>query len=248
MENIPLGPAPAPSPEVRAGLTRRTAELLETLEQLAGPCSLADLADATGLHVNSVREHLAQLLEHGLVSRESAAPAGRGRPAWLYRAAGRTDQVTEYAGLAAALAAALHRTSPTPVEDAVVAGTEWGHDLARRVGPPAAEPRDDTDTAARRQVTAVLDRMGFDPQPEQDQPDEPHASAYSTLRLTRCPLLEAARRHPDVVCGVHLGIARGALAEYGADDSGVRLLPFAEPGACLLHLAQEHDSREGAAR
>ena len=70
--------------------------------------------------------------------------------------------------------------------------------------------------------------MGFDPRPD---------DAHTTLRLTRCPLLEAAEKHPDVICAVHLGIARGAMAEYGADDSAVDLLPVAEPGACLLHLA-----------
>jgi predicted ArsR family transcriptional regulator len=54
------------------------------------------------------------------------------------------------------------------------------------------------------------------------------------VRLTRCPLLEAAHRHPDVVCAVHLGIVRGALDEQGADPSGTALAPFAEPGACVL--------------
>jgi predicted ArsR family transcriptional regulator len=49
-------------------------------------------------------------------------------------------------------------------------------------------------------------------------------------------LLEAAHKYPEVVCGVHLGIVRGALAQYGADSEGTALLPFAEPGACLLHL------------
>ena len=42
------------------------------------------------------------------------------------------------------------------------------------------------------------------------------------VRLARCPLLEAAHRHPEVVCAVHLGIVRGALEEYGADPAGSR--------------------------
>jgi len=58
----------------------------------------------------------------------------------------------------------------------------------------------------------------------------------SVVRLTLCPLLEAAHKHPDVVCGVHLGIVRGALEEYGADPTGTDLLPFSEPGACRLEL------------
>jgi predicted ArsR family transcriptional regulator len=52
--------------------------------------------------------------------------------------------------------------------------------------------------------------------------------------LTQCPLLDAARTHPDVVCGVHLGIVRGALQEWGTSLGEVELLPFSEPGACRL--------------
>ncbi len=33
----------------------------------------------------------------------------------------------------------------------------------------------------------------------------------------RCPLLDAARANPEVVCPVHLGIARGAVAALGGD-------------------------------
>ena len=56
----------------------------------------------------------------------------------------------------------------------------------------------------------------------------------SSVRLTRCPLLEAARSNPLIVCNVHLGLLRGVLVEYGADPTGSALVPFAEPGACLL--------------
>ena len=99
---------------------------------------------------------------------------------------------------------------------------------SRPLGGPSPEQGD---VAARRQVVSVLDAMGFDPQ--FDPADDPE---HTTVRLTRCPLLDAARRYPDVVCGVHLGIAKGALREYDADDSEVSLLPFAQPDACLLHL------------
>ena len=81
-----------------------------------------------------------------------------------------------------------------------------------------------TGTNAVYCVTRDRLRAGFAPEHEGDE----------QVRLTRCPLLEAAHRHPEVVCGVHLGIVRGALEEYGADPEGSDLLPFAEPGACRL--------------
>jgi len=69
--------------------------------------------------------------------------------------------------------------------------------------------------------------MGFAPEPDHDATE---------VRLTRCPLLEAAHQQPDIVCSVHLGIAEGALETYGAGTEGLELLPFHEPGACLLRL------------
>ncbi len=209
-------------------MSRARAAVLDAIEGGEGASSLAELSEATGLHANTLRDHLAALVSAGLVSRERATPEGRGRPASLYRPTARErGPVAEYAGLASTLAASIHRTSADPVTEAVAAGTEWGRDLARSAGPPTEQG----DVAARRQVVSVLDAMGFDPQV--DPADDPE---HTTVRLTRCPLLDAARRYPDVVCGVHLGIAKGALREYDADDSEVSLLPFAQPDACLLHL------------
>jgi predicted ArsR family transcriptional regulator len=222
-----LGPRPAEPPE-RPRLSRARAAVLDAVEAAVGrtgtPATLAELTGTTGLHANTLREHLDALTRDGLVRRGPAPRNGRGRPAWRYSPApAPAAPGAEYAGLAAALAASIRRTSATPVDDAVAAGTEWGHELARSAGRPA----DESHLAARRQVVAVLGAMGF----------EPHTDGAAALvRLTRCPLLAAARRYPDVVCGVHAGIARGALAEYDADDSGVALTAFAEPGACLLRL------------
>lgn len=221
------GPRPGLG-RARAPLSRSRTELLEILRAQSEPTTLAALLAISGLHANTVREHLNALVRHGLAHRQASEPAGRGRPAWLYEATGSGDGAApEYAGLAAALAAAIHRTSTTPTDDAVAAGREWGHQLARerRAAPPASA------VAARREVVSLLDEVGFEPQAD---------ARSSVVRLTRCPLLEAAHKYPDVVCGVHLGIAEGALEEYGADPAGTELLPFAEPGACRLHLMRRN--------
>lgn len=203
-------------------MSRSRAAVLDAVERGGGPASLSDLTAITGLHANTLREHLEALARDGLVRRERSVPEGRGRPAWLYRPTSRTrTPLAEYAGLATTLAATIDRTSADPTTDAVTAGTEWGRELARAAGSPDGVGEE----SARRQVVALLDDMGFDPQ-----------VVAGTVRLTRCPLLDAATRYPDVVCGVHLGIAKGALQEYDADDSQVSLLPFAASDACLLHL------------
>jgi predicted ArsR family transcriptional regulator len=206
--------------------------VLEALQASDGPTALARLSEETGLHTNTLREHLEALVARGYARRRRATPSGRGRPAWLYEAT--EPEVgtagSEYAGLAATLAAHIHRTSSDPREDAVAAGRAWGHDLASRSGPPAGPGAAD----ARRKVVRLLDDVGFSPETD---------DRATTVRLTRCPLLETAKEYPDVVCGVHLGIVRGALEEYGVNSSRSDLVPFAEPGACRLELLTRAGSR-----
>lgn len=196
------------------------------LQAQAQPSSLAALAAMTGAHPNTVREHLEGLRADDLVRRFAAPAAGRGRPRWLYEATQHShdDPRPEYAGLAVALASVIARTSATPGEDARNAGVEWGRQLAESVRVEGTAP---ARRSPWRAVTDLLDQLGFGAQPEK--------GAY-LARLTRCPLLEAAHQAPEIVCSVHQGLAEGALEVFGASPEGVRLLPFAEPSACVLRL------------
>jgi predicted ArsR family transcriptional regulator len=194
----------------------------------------AQLADRLGLHVNTVREHLDALVDHDLAIRARAAASGRGRPAHTYLAAGKTEhdsRVRDYAGLATALAGHIARTSQDPTADALAAGQAWAAELLATDSPttPAPAARR-TSAAARRHVVALLAGLGFAPDAD--------ATARS-VALRQCPLLDAARRYPDIVCGVHLGIVQGTLELLGTDARSAGLEPFAEPGACRLVLARD---------
>ncbi|HET8589783.1 MAG TPA: helix-turn-helix domain-containing protein [Nakamurella sp.] len=233
-----LGPRPARSAANRMSGPR--AAVLDAVIGAAGPVTVADLAGRLGQHPNTVREHLDALVLAGRVERERARPAGRGRPAWLYRIAGpapagahreQTDPARagtdgtfgdEYAALALALINQLASTSPDPRGMALEAGARWGRTLA-------AKPIRSGGGAERAgaAVVELLTDLRFSPEPDADG---------RTVRLTTCPLLDAARVQPDLVCGVHLGIVRGVLDRLGGDPAGADLVPFAEPGACVLTL------------
>lgn len=217
------GPAPT---QGGYGLSPSRAALLATLRTQTEPTTLAALVTRSGLHPNTVREHLDALVEMGLVERHSGAPNGRGRPPHLFQASTReAGPSSEYAGLAAALASTIHRASQTPTEDAAQAGVEWGRDLAATRG---ATPRR-SGIAARREVVALLDEVGFAPETD---------ARAEVVQLTGCPLLEAAHRYPEIVCAVHRGLTQGALEAYGGDPEEVELFPFAQPGSCRLELAR----------
>ena len=205
-------------------MSTQRARVLDQLQLSGSSATVAALAAALGLHTNTIREHLDALVERGMVSRELAPPVGRGRPAGSYTATvdgpGSDPRVREYAGLATALAGQLARSSTDPEADSLAAGEAWGRSLA--AGIPVGTP-----AQARRRVLSLLTDLGFDPEAD---------ARAATARLRRCPLLHAAREHPDIVCRVHLGIVRGTLAAVGGDPDRAALLPFSEPGACRLHL------------
>ncbi len=195
------------------------------------PVRVTDAAAALDLHPNTVREHLDAVVGLGLVERSIARTLGRGRPATLYRASAADPAVAmrDYAGLATALAGQLARTSAHPERDARAAGLEWGRELIDECSQAAGD--------ARQSVLEALARLGFAPDDEEMMPGA--RAGTDGIALRRCPLLNAARRYPTVVCQVHLGIVEGMLERLGAAGApGLDLIPFAEPGACRLFLPE----------
>jgi predicted ArsR family transcriptional regulator len=225
-----LGPSPDRTRPDAPTLSAQRAVVLEALQRRGTPVAAAALASELGLHVNTVREHLDALVRRALALRARGPVAGRGRPAWAYQASdvGEPDsRVRDYAGLAAALASHLARNSPDPAAEAERAGRAWGAKLVEDDGRPP--PR--SGVQARRRVVELLARSGFSPEAD---------AQARVARLRRCPLLDVARAHPEIVCTVHLGLVRGALESMGVPAEGGGLTPFAEPGACLLTLPIGH--------
>lgn len=223
-ESAVPGPEPTPVRGVPMALSGQRLRVLEFV-RAHSPVRVADAAAALGLHPNTVREHLDAVTGLGLVERTTKTTPGRGRPVGLYwaSAADPAVAVRDYAGLATALAGHLARTSTHPERDAHAAGIEWGHELVDEHSRPEGDPR--------QYVLEVLTRLGFAPS------DEAAPDAGRGIALRRCPLLDAARRYPAIVCQVHLGIIEGVLERLGVRSRrGLDLIPFAEPGACRLFL------------
>jgi len=212
----------------RRPLSPARTSILDAVRGQPEPVSVAALVRLTRLHENTVREHLNALVATGLARRSRAPATGRGRPAWLYQSWEGEAEQAAYAGLAAALSRTVAESAPEPTAVAEAQGRVWGHDMvvARRSRDGSSDPA--------AVVVATLDDLRFAPRVEPESP--------TVVRLERCPLLESAHRFPDVVCAVHLGMVRGVLEQLGESSEGTELLPFAEPGACLLVLPQLAES------
>ncbi len=204
---------------------------------------MAELTARVGGHPNTTRHHLRALAAAGLVQERVLPAGGRGRPATHYSVSpsGREEvspapggaAAQEYVALAAAFAQRLAERDGDPGADARAIGRAWGTGLATRHGDD-----DGVDLTARERVLRLLHRLGFSPETEAGTETETagRPSPGTTVLLRTCPLLEAARQHPEVVCQVHLGLVAGALEAHLEPTEGLHLVPFARPGACVLTL------------
>ncbi len=204
-------------------------QILRLLESRGGPRDTPRLADQLQLHVNTVRGHLGVLEEAGLVASEPEPRDRPGRPRLLFRAtddARNVDGDTGYRFLAEILARHLAATADDPAGEAERAGTAWGRLLVETPTHSSMVERQ----AALDRVVELLTEFGFAPELDRVDPEAPR------LLLRRCPFLDVARDHADVVCSIHLGLLRGALDGLGADLEVRDLVPFAAPGLCVSHL------------
>ncbi len=205
--------------------------VLELLRSRAQPLGVGEVAQRVGLHQNTVRAHLDLLVDSGYAIRRTEPPRGPGRPRVVYESTAAPDGERNYRLLAEMLAQHLLATSERPGEDAVKAGRSWAGLTDRRQHRgegTAATPV--SEEVAIGTVVRMLGNIGF----------APELSADGTfINLHRCPFRELAESNPEVVCGAHLGMIQGALADLGASVSATRLLSFVQPDLCIATLSRK---------
>ena len=202
--------------------------ILEALQQAEAPLDARELGTRVGLHSNTARFHLRVLAEAELVFARREERSHPGRPRVLYEAAAEPlDQraLASYRLLAQILASSLAGSERNPSARAEEAGQAWGAHLVRKPPPFTSISKQETID----EVVRLHEQFGF-------RPELRRAKSGQELVLKRCPFQEVATRYQTVICPLHLGLVRGALAELGTGVEADWLEPFAEPGACIGHL------------
>jgi predicted ArsR family transcriptional regulator len=202
------------------------ARILEEL-RTGGPMDSRELGRRVGLHPNTVRFHVEQLADAGLVRAVAGPATGRGRPRVLYEAVEDAEPGTAdgYRLLAQMLAGYLASTNdPRRVAEEV--GRAWGGYLTERPAPFTGLSAEE----ATQRVVRLFTELGF-------MPESVTEGGEPRILLHRCPFREVARANPEVVCSVHLGMLRGALAELGAPVEAANLEPMVQPTLCVAHLS-----------
>jgi predicted ArsR family transcriptional regulator len=185
----------------------------------AGPRTAPDLAGACGLHITTVRSHLRKLKAAGLVAEARHHHGPVGRPATLYRLCHplRSDSAGGYASLVGALVESLAAAGESAAGVAAEAGRRWGAQLAGPRGPLVGP--------VGPEIADLMDELGFDAT----------LTGAGDIELHRCPMLDLARRHPDIVCALHGAVVDGAADRMGAGPLATTVEPF-NAGRCLLRL------------
>src|SRR6266545_3787546 len=124
-----------------------------------------------------------------------------------------------------AIACSLAGSERDPSARAEEAGRAWGAHLVDRPPPFTSISKQKTID----QVVRLHEEHGFSPELRR-------APSGQEIVLKHCPFHEAATTYPTVICSLHLGLVRGALAELGTGVEADWLKPFAEPGACVAHI------------
>lgn len=216
-------------------------------QERAEGLSAAELGERLDLHATTIRFHVDQMVAARILDSHFVRDGGVGRPSKKYllhevplsEDVGEADGDTEgpFAMLAGLLSAVLSKEEAgqlTPEE----AGVRWARQKAaamherRDPQEPVDESREGT-LGRARDVTRILAEWGYQPEVADEEDGE------VGLTLHDCPFLPLAASHPDVVCGVHRGLLRGALDAVGEPGAKVSLRPFTGPNTCraLLQLA-----------
>jgi predicted ArsR family transcriptional regulator len=188
------------------------------------PVDVEELTAAFGLNHNAIRQHLAKLVDAGLVVEAKAASRGPGRPRLVYTvdpaADSRWGAIGPYERLSMLLTEII-RTGETAVE----VGRRAGGEIAVAASPSDATVADIADAMAREGFEPVVSRRG-------NRVD---------MVLQRCPFESAVLTDADVICDLHLGLAEGLVE--GAGDLVLDELVAKDPrrAGCRLRFHVEPD-------
>lgn len=174
--------------------------------------TVAELSGATGLHANTVREHLQRLENEGFVVRATEVRTTRGRPRVLFSAVIGDEPVA------------------SPVIARKVRAAAVRGDLMRRMLPESEPATDGLCHDATHQIDAIIDHLedaGFAPRFD-----------GAALSFDVAPCLHHTERaeRRETLCAVHLGIMQGVLSQAGGPLQAVSVSTEGRPNGCVVQL------------
>jgi predicted ArsR family transcriptional regulator len=180
-------------PQAKALGDPTRSRIFEYLARADHQVDVQELTTEFGLNHNAIRQHLAKLVDAGLVIQTLAPARGRGRPRQLFEVdptGGDWSGGGPFRRLSLLLIDML-RSGDSPE----TVGRRRGQAIPTTPIPPER---------AVEGLGRAIRNGGFDP----------HLVRDGEFVLRHCPFAEAAVADPDTVCALHLGLARGLADQF----------------------------------
>ena len=219
--------APRPASQLTAAaaeLSAKQREVFHALQAFPDGAQVAELSHKLGMHINTVRGHLDELIAQELVSRRQAHTVGRGRPSHIFtaRVPRGSEVASEYIELVEMLTGML---ADGDLEQAREIGQQWAAKSAGREEDAPADLDEGTEALVR-----LLRAMGFDPLPR----EAATAEGTREVGLRACPFIGPDGELPDrTVCALHAGYLDGRASELK-----VELRPFDRLNECGARITE----------
>lgn len=212
-----------------AVLSQRQRATLNALSAFPQGAQVSEIAASLGLHVNTVRGHLEELVTKNLLRTAPLPSKGRGRPVLMYHATSATPETVaqEYLSLISLLIQHIDLRQPDEIDEvAKVLGKQWAHSIF-------ADHHLEELNGEQTLITLInyLRHLGFDPEVEKTQ--DP---TTSMLQLRTCPFGSMAHAPLSFVCRAHEGML-SAVEKTGGIS--FELTPLSAPHQCSI-VAQLH--------
>lgn len=225
-------------------LSPKQREVLNVLQSFPEGARAIEVADRLGMHVNTARGHLDELVSKDAVRVVTAPASGRGRPSLIFRVRipDNREVANEYVTLIELLISILsdkETMSPEDTEKARQIGRHWARQM--KMDGRAFDSVDDTVHVLYQK----LREMGFDPDIRSEAPahgDDDNSDGGAVLSLNACPFVtEQGKRPSPFLCAIHEGFMREALGDLPEQPGKVviSLSPFDAPGQCGITFGNQ---------
>ncbi|ACP32646.1 helix-turn-helix transcriptional regulator [Corynebacterium aurimucosum] len=207
-------------------LSPKQREVLSVLQKFPQGARAAEIAKKMGMHVNTARGHLDELVNAGAVRVVTAPAQGRGRPSLIFqvRVPDNRSVAEEYVTLISVLIKALaakEQLNDYASEQARELGREWAKTTASSHG-----------AEALGSLHRMMREMGFDPVTSAEQFDQ---EGRTDVELHACPFVTAGVEPSPFVCAIHDGYLEQAAADSGG-RLNLKLIPKSGNGVCRINV------------
>lgn len=196
--------------------------LFQFIADARRPVGVAELTELLGFNHNAIRQHLAILVEAGLVDESNEKRTTRGRPRKQYGL--RSDALSAFRSVSGS----YERLADLLLE--LVASGDTPYDVGFRAGAAATGSKAGEQSLERATDLLLQDlsTSGF----------EPERKKSGVIKLQHCPFADVASKDPSVVCELHRGLINGQLSATGVGLTASLDIRSPKRAGCLVGIAE----------